>query len=267
MPLVNCWRSPAILALAAALGLLSRAAKAGRPLTVDDAEPVAPGFLEVEAGTTFFKNGSSRHWHFPVGLAAGVWPGCEISVATGGQLREQDDEFSHDRAFSGVHDLVLGSKVKLPFPAKWPLQHALAGAVKFPTGHRREGLSSGEFDFDLTWILFAPVGDKSSIHFNGGFTWSGNPPDERLSDLAHYGLAFDYQLSKRCQLVAEVYADTPVNPGDETVVLANGGLRWQLTSSLSLDTAVGFGVHGESPDLFATIGVTWTFGFPRRIKP
>ena len=73
-------------------------------------------------------------------------------------------------------------------------------------------------------------------------------------------------MSRRAQLVAEAYADAPISPREETACVVNGGLRWQLTSSLVLDTAVGAGLHGPTPDLMVSVGVTWTFDRPWRAK-
>jgi putative salt-induced outer membrane protein YdiY len=111
-------------------------------------------------------------------------------------------------------------------------------------------------DYDLTWIVSKSLGKKWNAHFNLGYTWVGG-----ADDVLHYGVAADYQLTDRVQLVAEVFADTTA---DDTAVQAGGGLRWQASEPVVLDAAVGAKLHGEAPDWTATVGLTWTLDFNRK---
>ena len=57
--------------------------------------------------------------------------------------------------------------------------------------------------------------------------------------------------------MSEVFADTPVNDAHGTGIAINGGLRFLWFEGLTLDAAIGTGLRGETPDLIATIGLTW----------
>jgi hypothetical protein len=132
----------------------------------------------------------------------------------------------------------------------------LALAVKLPTADCNKGLGSGKTDVDLTYIATKSLGEKFNVDFNLGYTCVGGEDPDAL----HYGLALRWQAFEKVELVGEVFADTALADGHETPIALNGGLRWAVTSSLTLDAAVGAGLNKYAPDWTATLGVTWTFG-------
>jgi len=239
-------------------------ASAGRPLTVDDAAPVPPGLFELEAGIGYVGDGPLRHWDFPFALAYGVAPRLELGAGTGGQLEERGELASGDNLVTSVGDAILGTKWQPLDKDRFWADHALAFSVKLPTASRSRGLGSGETDFDLTWIATKPLGEKMSVHFNVGYTWLGDPAGENFDDVLHYGAALDRHLTKRLQLVAEIYANTPVHTASDTTLFLNGGVRWKAGDALVFDAAVGAGVRGAAPDVIATAGLTWVFGKGRK---
>ncbi|HYG35262.1 MAG TPA: transporter [Clostridia bacterium] len=232
---------------------------AGRPLTIDDAEPVPPRIFELEAGLRYEERTGSDHFDFPVALAYGVFNRVEVGLGFGGQL-EQQEELQQNRLTTDVSDFVLGTKVKLLDAERSWASQALSFSVKFPTADENRGMGSGCVDYDLTWIASKPVGDKFGVHVNVGHTWVGADHDSELRDLLHYGLALDYQLTPSFQLVGEVFGVSSLGKGSETSVIINGGGRWTIRPNLVLDAAVGHTVHGPGAAVFGTIGLTWAFG-------
>jgi len=49
--------------------------------------------------------------------------------------------------------------------------------------------------------------------------------------------------------------------GTDNVIMFNTGLRWTAIDGLVFDVAAGSRISGHAPDLTATAGLTWTFGF------
>jgi len=236
--------------------------RAGRPLTIDDADPVARGQFELEAGISYFDDGPLRHWDFPLTLAYGLTKRWEISVATGGQLEERAELESGDRLVTGLSDVILSTKFS--FANTFGVAQAVAASVKLPTSDRRKGLGTGEVDYDLAWIASRRVAEATSLHLNVGYTWLTDPPGESFDDPLHYGLALSHKIADPIELVAEVFANTPLQCASRTDAFINGGLRWQVAPKLVFDAALGSGIHGETPDITATIGFTWTLGFRSR---
>lgn len=246
--------SPGLL-LAATL-----AAEAGRPLTVDDAAPVAPGFFEAEGGVSYAQDASTHHWDFPLGLTYGMPARVEIGLGFGGQLEEREESPHAWETHSGWGDLTLGAKWNpLAEDRCWASQ-ALAFTVKLPTADHHSGLGSGETDYDFTYILSKNVTPKWSAHLNAGYTITGDTSDAIGDDLFHGGLAVGYRVAERVELVGEVFADVPVTATADSAVACNCGARWNLWDNLTLDAAAGCGLRGDAPDLTATAGFTWTFG-------
>lgn len=247
----------------ATLGITTDA-RAGRPLTVDDAEPVAFQQLEWEAGFGYVGDHWLQHMDFPFGLAYGVWPRVEVGLGFGGQIEERKETLGEERAVSDIGDVTLGTKVKVLTADRWWADQSLAFTAKFPTASYEKGFGSGRMDYDLTWIVSKPITDQWSVHFNAGHTWTGDRQDEVFDDLLHYGLALDCQVTKRLQLVAEIFADTPVTAERDTSIRFNGGVRWSLKDNLVLDAALGTGVRRDPAQITATVGLTWTFDFGKK---
>ncbi len=258
----NSGRKYVLLSLITSL-LVTPNSDAGRPLTIDDAGLVARGEFELEAAVSYSHDGPLRHWDFPLALAYGAASRWEIGVASGGQLEERAELESDDRLVTGLSDVVLGTKLKFADQENLGADHAAALSLKLPTTHRRKGLSTGEVDYDLTWIASRRVTEKTTLHLNIGYTWLTDPPRESLDDLLHYGFAITHKISDQIELVAEVFANTPPERAQMTDIFVNGGLRWQAAPNLVLDAAVGAGIRGETPDITATFGFTWAFGLNR----
>jgi hypothetical protein len=187
---------------------MASVALAGRPLAIDDADPVDPGRFEFESGVAYEHDSDCKHWDFPLGLTYGLAPRIEVGTGFGGQVEERT-EFHENSGTDecirehDIGDLVVGAKWQ--FPAFCPLgaHHALAGSVKFPTADDEKDLGSGETDYDLTWIASRSIGKKAGVHLNLGYSWIGGPDD----DVLHYGVALDYQIVDSTQWVCEVFTE------------------------------------------------------------
>lgn len=68
----------------------------------------------------------------------------------------------------------------------------------------------------------------------------------------------------RFQWVGEIYAEKELCSGTDNVVMFNTGLRWNPIDTLVVDAAAGSRLSGAAPDLTATAGLTWTFGFAKQ---
>ncbi|MCZ7591282.1 MAG: transporter [Kiritimatiellae bacterium] len=235
---------------------------AGRPLAIDDADPVDVGQFEFEAGAAYERDSGYKHWDMPFGLAYGVAPNVEAGVGFGGQFERRmealDDAGAEvSRRESSIGDLTLGAKWRFIDSCPLGARHALAASVKFPTADEDKGFGSGETDYDLSWIASRSLGESASAHLNVGYSWIGGPDE----DVFHYGVALDYQALDAVQWVGEVFAERETTGGADTVVQYNTGFRWTPVESLMIDIAGGSKLKGDAPDFIATAGLTWTFGF------
>lgn len=246
------------------LALMASVAWAGRPLAIDDADPVEVGQFEFEAGITHEREPGCKHWDYPVGLTAGLFPGLEAGVGFGGQLEERTERLEENGAgqctrTQGIGDLVLGAKWQAIKECPLGARHALALAMKLPTADNEKDLGSGEPDNDVMWIISRALGDKVGVHLNAGYSWIGGPE----ADVFHYGVAVDYQLVDTVQWVGEVFSEKALSGGATVSTRYNTGFRWTLVDGLTLDVAAGSRISGEAPDFAGMAGLTWAFGFNR----
>ena len=240
---------------------------AGRPLNIDDADPVDAGLFEFEGGAGYFRDSECRHWDLPFGLTYGLIEEVEVGVGFGGQFEKRSEVLGESRGSRHVHedgigDLTLGAKWRFLKEAGWCPRQALVPSVKFPTADEDDGLGSGETDFDLTWIASKALTEKLGAHVNAGYSFIGQPEGEDVGDVVHYGVALDYRLCDALQWVGEVTAEKELENGGGTAVEYNTGFRYALADALVLDAAAGSRICGDgTPDFTGTVGLTWTFGF------
>lgn len=246
-----------------AVGVIGAAgtAFAGRPLAVDDADPVDAGQFEFEAGAAYEEDADCKHWDVPFGLTYGLVRSVEVGVGFGGQFEERtervDDGGEDSTREHGIGDATLGAKWQFLESCPLGARHAIVPSVKFPTADEDKELGSGKTDYDVTWIASRSIGEKAGLHLNLGYSWIGGPDD----DVLHYGVALDYQVLDSVQWVGEIFAERETSGGADTVVQYNTGFRWSPIESLTLDIAGGSTISGDAPDFTATTGLTWTFGF------
>jgi hypothetical protein len=243
------------------LTVFADTALAGRPLAIDDADPVEPRQFEVEVGAGYVHESDCKHWNIPFGLTYGMIPAVEIGAGFGGQFEERTERLEENEAEvctreHGIGDLMVSAKWQVIEKCPLGARHALVPSVKFPTADDENGLGSGKTDYDLTWIASRSLGGKTGIHLNLGYSWIGGSDDNVL----HYGLALDYQLTDAVQWVGEVFAEKEIADSMDTVVQYNTGFRCNPIENLTLDIAAGSRINGYSPDFKGTVGLTWAFG-------
>lgn len=233
---------------------------AGRPLTVDDADPIEVKQIQFEAGFAYFSESGNRHHEWPFSLSYGLVPGLEFGVGLGGLLEERTEAQGEKGSVSGIGDLSVSAKwLVMERKDRLPAL-ALVPTVKFPTADKDDGLGSGEIDYDATLILSEAISEKIGAHLNLGYSWIGEPEHENASNLLHFGVAGDYQIMEPIQLVAEVFCEEEIESGEDLVVEGNFGLRYEATAGLLFDLAAGSNLQGKEPDFTATLGLTWLFG-------
>ena len=256
-------------ALAAAMVLTASVAFADRPLIIDDADPVAFKTCKAEGGIYCVKDFGCKQLDFPVGADVGIFPGLEFDVNFGGLFEErteidQQSGEQRTRSISGIGDLILSAKWQFVGESTWLPRQAMVPAVKFPTADRHNELGSGKTDYDLTWIASKSLCKQMGAHINVGYSWIGEPAGEDVGDILHYGLALDYRIMAPLQWVGEVFAEDELRRGVNTLVMFNTGFRYSILDSLVADIAAGSHIAGDAPDLIATAGLTWTFGFAQK---
>ena len=235
------------------------------PLSVDEADTQDPGTFQIEAGTSYERDSECHHYDFPVALTCGVMPQWDIAAGFGGQL-EQRTLHEHEgdgRRVSGLADLNLATKWMFLKESTYLPRQTLCPSVTFPTADDQKGLGSGEKDYDLTWMASKAIGERLGVHLNLGYSWLGEPSGEEVGDLAHGGLAADYQLLDSLQWIGEVFGEEELEDRENAWQFRTG-FRWEVAHDFMLVAAAGSRLSGDAPDLTATVGLIWALGFNRK---
>jgi len=232
------------------------------PLSVDEADTQDPGTFQIEAGVGYERDAQCHHYDYPVALTYGVMPQWDIAAGFGGQL-EQRTWHQHEgagRRVSGLADLNLSTKWMYLTESSYVPRQTLCPSVTFPTADDQKGLGTGETDYDLTWMASKTLGEYAGIHLNIGYSWLGEPPEEDMGNLVHYGVAADYQIMESLQLIAEVFGELELKEY-ESAWQFNTGFRWEILDDFLLVASAGSRISGDAPDFTAKVGFIWVFGF------
>jgi hypothetical protein len=243
----NRWRRWTVAAvLVVALGPIP--AWAGRPLDTEDTGTLEPGNAELELSGDFARNPEDRTWFAKGVFALGVLPRLEVRVESMLLSIEPDE----GRGQGGIGDSLLGVKYRLL--DEGDAIPAVLGAltVRLPTGDEDRGLGAEEVDVGLLAVVskaFGPV----TLTWNGGYTFVTHDRNLEFWTLA---AAAEYRATAVWSLLGEVVSTLPSQQGPDTVIL-RAGTTYAIHPRVRLDTAVGFGVTRQSPDVLVTFGVTF----------
>jgi outer membrane putative beta-barrel porin/alpha-amylase len=241
-------------------------AQAGRPLVTDDADPVARGRVEVEAGLELETATQSYSVTAPFAFGVGLTDWVEIAIKPSALY--VDDQDASPRRVGGVGDLVLEAKARLPF-RPLDLDLALVPSLKIPTADEDRGLGTGEVDGGAVFVITKAFTEAQKLHFNVGYTVTGKTPEVKRQDVLFIGLAGETTIpgvtEERLQFVAEVFGTTKEEEDGRGDIQGRVGLRYLAVEDLVLDAAIGRSFTSRPRvEFFATVGLTWTFDAPWR---
>lgn len=255
-------------ALIACLACAPSVSFAARPLSIDDADPLGFQQYKIEAGGWYEKNDGCHKWNWPIVLGYGLVPNLEVNLGLGGtfqQLTEIDEKGVEClNSESGMGDLTLSAKWQFLSETTWLPRQAIVPQVKFPTANKERGLGSGKIDYDVKWIASKSFTEKMGGHVNAGYSFIGEPAGKDVGDIIHYGVALDYKITDPLQWVGEIYAEKELMSGTDQIIMCNTGLRWRAAEGLVFDAAAGSHISSAGPDITATAGLTWEFGFTKK---
>lgn len=239
-------------------------ARAGRPLTIDDAAPVATGQLEFELGFSQSRPIGGGHDHKApmLGLTFGVYDKLEVGLA----LQRSNRDYPGSAPVRGFEDLHVNAKYKLVDESS--ALPALAGAVdlKMPSASRAKGLSTGRGDQALLMIAsktFTPV----ALHANLGYRIVGDRPGARLYNVLHGGAALEWLIAPHWSMVGEVTGAGRAANRASNEANFQVGARFNALPNLLLDAAVGRTLRASGSAIQGTFGLTWTIDLTTPQKP
>ena len=239
-------------------GLLSVSLCEGRPLVTDDAGVVEQGKVELETGDAQDRFKEADWSSVPMILTYGLFQGLEV----GAEIPYLASDPKDSGREKGVGDLKLATKYQFAKEGRWLPALSLTATFKLPTASRKRELGTGRADVDLSGILSKGMG-PFQFYLNCGNTFVGRASGLRLKDVFHGGFGLEWKLGKRWTAVSEIFGARPSEAGGKSLLATNVGLVLSLGPGLVLDMALGRGLRSRTvgPEINATAGLTWTFGF------
>jgi hypothetical protein len=224
---------------------------------MDDAATVPHTESELVVTVDALKYRSDHNVSLPISFTYGALPWLDLGIDSGYQFASIDEDDQRHRV-NGFLDTTLA------FKARWLNQEpqgfamSIAGGIKLPTASENKGLGSGHVDLDLL-LIATRTWTKNSLDANFGFTFTKTFARQGDSHFFLYGMAWRHRVSDSLELFSEIYAESPHDDWDETLLLLRGGWQLAFTENILWGTGLGTGLRRGNPDLTATTGITWTF--------
>lgn len=246
-----------ICSLLLCLGLPGRAVP---PLVTDDAVATEKDTFEIYSGFSYESgNGSIERAIATSELDYGLTERQEISVAL--------PYFSTDGE-RGFGDMILATRFVVIKESDTLPCISTSFEWKLRNGSVARGLGTGKFDYNFvlatqkTWRWF-------TAYVETNFDFVGNPEIDGVTGRRYNqwfaGFAQQYQISKKFDILTEIYCQRAEEPGLSNQFAAGIGFEWEFAHGLALQGEIGRSLREGSrggPDLRAYVGLHWTFDAP-----
>jgi hypothetical protein len=226
-------------------------------VVIDDTSTVPSGDFQIVASVDLIKFRNDHTLSLPVNVTYGLLTWLDLGIDSGYQFASFHEDNAR-RRMDGFLDTTLAVKARFLHLHQHELSLAVAGGVKLPTASQEKGLGSGHVDLDLL-LIATRTWTKNSLDANFGFTFTRSFAGQGDSHVFLYGVAWRHRLTDSLELFSEIYAESPHDDWDETLLLVRGGWQLAFTENILWGTGLGTGLRRGNPDLTATTGITWTF--------
>lgn len=231
---------------------------AGRPIAVEDAQPIEFRAFEAELGIPHFERERADRWivGFEPELKWGILKDTQLGYSSESVVSRDSGNTIFAARDQQIH-LIYN------FNHEGPALPAIA--IRPELSIRSGGLGSQHEHGALKWIVTKTLGENR-IHLNGSYTVGPTAFRGRGGELVNrffYGAAYERTFPLRfIVLLSDIYARKPID-NSRTQVVFEVGARFQLTPTWVLDGGVSSGVLRSSagPDYGFTAGVSHSFSF------
>ncbi len=226
-----------------------------RPLEVDDSGVLDPGKWEAEASTTWTRMPDAHIIEAPMAVLVGLPYQLQLQVETGYQTFKARGEGGWDEGM-----LDTGIELKWGFWADEDSGWSLAAALQVtaPTAPKR--LETAAVDTNLGGLLVATKSFGATeldlnFAYNAENAFTGGEHEGGF----FYGIATRHNIVKSLWLVGEVFAESPHNDADATVVNVGAGTIVEINDHIAWDMLAGTGFGSDSREVVVTTGFTFAF--------
>lgn len=224
--------------------------KPGRPALTNGADTTQCGVLELEYGLERSWGTGFRGTSVAGGLRFGITPDIDFHWTAGDFLNVADQDGDH----TGYGDNWFGFSYRYRKQTKSGPSLGVIYMGKIPTGDPSKGLSSGEVDHTLAFLVSKDI-SRLHVDFNAGPQWMGMAHVASDYNVA-LSMAASYPATGRITLVLEAYGETAANADTPGYAALMTGCSIQVNPRLYLDAGFDNGITARAPGKRLFAGIT-----------
>jgi hypothetical protein len=243
---------PIFFSVSGALAIDHKNLDENRPLRLEDAYSISEGEWAFEAGFGFIsKRHASEQVFFPLQLIYGALPNFHLEIGTTifTDPHEIDEpEKSGDLSIAALYNF---NQETMTFPA-----FGIKGVIILPTG-----VDSSGIDAEMTAMITKSF-SRVSMHFNAAYEFIGRAEGERAGRY-RFVVGPSYPLGAplhtRTTLIADIFLEQAAHYGENEIIGAEAGLRYQLSERIVVDAGAGseFGGPDDRSRFFINAGFSF----------
>lgn len=239
------------ISLAICLMIFPQLSFTARPLSTNDAGTVEKGAFEIEHGIEYV-NGFDNETTMSLVITRGLLNNLDLGVEVPYKFIDSK-EAENENGFS---DISICTKLNI-LSAKEILPDAsLNFNYKSDSANDEKGLGTGKPEYSLN-AIFSKSLEQIALHLNIGYSFKEDFADEDNKDTLTYGLALEYPLNDKFNLVGEISGDTVLKRKfHDNACSALLGLNYALSDNLTLDLGAKTEISHADPDFTITCGIT-----------
>ena len=224
-----------------------------RPSVATHAWTVAPGWIEIEAGTEFDRYDDHAHGETAPLVA-------KIGLTRLTQLELQTPIVHSPGLHAAAGDLLVGVKWRAVERAPVVATLAVFPSIKFPTGSTGSGAGTGTTDVGVVLISSREFGGVS-LDLNAGFTHRIGDDDLAPHNSSVWAVAFGGPAHGPFGWVTELFGYPPTAgpSGDRASVAALCGSTMKVRGWLVFDAGVILPIEGSQPRVIY-VGAVYNIG-------
>ncbi len=247
-------RLSAVLVLMGLVVFCSHCVFAARPLSTDDAGTVDKGHFELEAGLEYV-NQADKEVVLSLVLKRGILDNLDLGI----ELPYKFIDFAAGTKTDGFDDLKIITKYNFLEETDALPAMSVSFSLKTDSGNDDKSLGTGEREYAINTILSKSL-DKITLHLNLGYVIKDDLPGQNLRDVLTYGLAVEYPLNDKLNLVGEITGENERRGDfDDNQMSGLVGFNYSVSESITYDLGMGFEIAEASPDFKVLSGLTIGF--------
>ncbi|HNY10348.1 MAG TPA: hypothetical protein PKK26_02040 [Candidatus Wallbacteria bacterium] len=202
---------------------------------------------------SFLNDEYAQQFYFPINVTVGALDNFELGFVFPGQSWKINSSSMNPQndSGSGMGDISMRMKYKLPMQVESPTSLAIGWGAKFPTADKKTMYvmgATGEADYDVFACLSQKL-SSANVHINLGYVSTGDPKSSTagqllyVDDKFYYNVGVDFSKSDDLTLSFELNGENWGSMG--TKLDFTPGIRTRINRDLVIDAALPVSFYND----------------------